>query len=52
LDFDDAQGFDPTCESYVEITLDDNNVYVMNTLQTDVANAIARGFDINKMQFG
>lgn len=52
LDFDDAQGFDPECESYVEITLDDNNVYVMNTLQSDVANAISRGFDINKMQFG
>lgn len=52
IDFDDSIGFDNTGESYIEITLDDNVVYAMNTLQTDVCNAIIDGFDVNKMSFG
>lgn len=52
MDYDESVGFDSNCESYIEITLDDNNVYVASTLKTDIYNAIVSGFDINKMQFG
>lgn len=52
LDYDISQGFDPECESYIEVTLDDNSVYVPTTLQVDVANAIIQGFDMDQMEFG
>lgn len=52
MEFDDSAGFDSECESYIEITLDDNNVYVMSTIQSDVQDAILESFNTQAMSFG
>ena len=44
--------FDPKCESYVEVTLDDNALYANTMVQTDICNIIQNAFNINVCQFG
>lgn len=44
--------FDENLESYIEVTLDDNMLYVPSSLQQDVYNIILDGFDVNKCQLG
>lgn len=50
--WEDDSVFDENNESYIEITLDDNAIYVTNSLQKEVCNIILDGFDINKCQLG
>lgn len=47
-DWDEGVIFDENGESYVEITLDDNAIYVANSLQKEICDIILDGFDINK----
>lgn len=44
--------FDENHESYIEITLDDNAIYVTSSLQKEVCNIILDSFDINKCRLG
>ena len=44
--------FDSECESYIEITLDDNAIYVANSLQKEIYDIIIDGFNINKCSIG
>lgn len=44
--------FDPNYESYIEITLDDNSIYIANSLQKEICNIILDSFSINKCQLG
>lgn len=39
--------FDQRCESRIEITLDDNIIYVSNNIQKLVYDEIVRAFDVN-----
>ena len=50
LDGEDEEDvvFDENHESYIEITLDDNSIYVTSSLQKEICNIILDGFDINK----
>lgn len=50
--WEDDSVFDENNESYIEITLDDNAIYVTNSLQKEVCNIILDGFDINKCSLG
>ena len=54
LDGEDKEDvvFDENHESYIEITLDDNSIYVTSSLQKEICNIILDGFDINKCQLG
>lgn len=44
--------FDQHCESRIEITLDDNIIYVSNNIQKLVYDEIVRAFDVNTQQLG
>ena len=44
--------FDSKCESYVEITLDDNAIYVSSNIQKLVYDQIIKAFDVNQMRLG
>lgn len=50
--FTQDSDFDSGCESYIEITLDDNQLYVANSLQRQVADIITQAFDVNKCRLG
>jgi hypothetical protein len=39
--------FDADCESYIEITLDDNMIYVSSNIQKLVYDEIIKAFNIN-----
>lgn len=45
-------GFDENLETYIEVTLDDNMLYVPSSLQQDICNIILDGFDVNRCQLG
>jgi len=40
--------FDENCESYVEVTLDDNAICVPSSLQSEIVNIILEAFDVNR----
>lgn len=44
--------FDSACESYVEITLDDNMIYVSSNIQKLVYDEIIRAFNVNTQSLG
>lgn len=44
--------FDQGIESYVEITLDDNVIYVSSNIQKMVYNEILKAFDVNSQRLG
>ena len=47
-DFDTEVVFDEECESYIEVTLDDNALFVSSTIQKQISNIILDAFDVNK----
>lgn len=49
---DDTTLFDEDCESYVEVTLDDNAIYVASSIQNEIYDAIVDEFSINACQLG
>ena len=51
-DFDTEVVFDEECESYIEVTLDDNTLFVSSTIQKQIFNIILDAFDVNKCQLG
>ena len=51
-DFDNDSIFDENCDSYIEVTLDDNTLYVPSSLQKDIYNIIIDGFNINHQRLG
>lgn len=51
-DFDSDHKFDENCDSYIEVTLDDNTMYVANSLQKEIYNIIIDGFNVNKCKLG
>lgn len=44
--------FDQDCESYIEVTLDDNMIYVSSNIQKLVYDQIVRAFDVNSQKLG
>lgn len=44
--------FDAGCESYLEITLDDNTLYVSTTIQQQIYNIIVNAFNVNLCKLG
>lgn len=44
--------FDEKCESLVEVTLDDNIIYVSSNIQKLVYDEIVKAFDVNTLQLG
>lgn len=50
--FNDSSAFDENCESYIEITLDDNALYVANSLQKEICNIILDAFSVNNCTLG
>ena len=44
--------FDQGLESYIEITLDDNMIYVSSNIQKLVYDEIVKAFDVNRQQLG
>lgn len=44
--------FDQHCDSYIEITLDDNLIYISSNIQTLIYDEIMRAFDINRQRLG
>ena len=51
-DYASDQQFDFQCQSYIEVTLDDNMLYVPSSLQQDICNIILSAFDVNKCTLG
>lgn len=51
-DFDNDVIFDENCESYIEVTLDDNVLFVSNTIQKQIASIIIDGFNVNSCTLG
>ena len=49
---DEQVAFDEEGESYIEITLDDNAIYVANSLQKEIYDIIVDGFNINNCSIG
>ena len=47
-----STNFDENCESYIEITLDDNMIYVSSNIQKLVYDEIIKVFDVNSQQLG
>lgn len=49
---DNQTAFDEEIESYIEVTLDDNAIYVANSLQKEIYDIIVDGFNINSCSIG
>jgi len=50
--YDVQAGIDRQCESYIEVTLDDNAVCVPSSVKSDVREAILQAFDVNRCSLG
>ncbi len=49
---DDTTLFDEDGESYIEVTLDDNAIYVASSIQNEIYDAIVDEFNVNSCQLG
>ena len=49
---DDGAYFDEECESYIEVTLDDNALYVNNAIQQKIYDIIIEQFNVNRCKLG
>lgn len=49
---DDQVVMDPNLESYIEVTIDDNTLYVSTAIQSQIVEIITDGFNVNTCKLG